>query len=103
MDCPATPHHPQLGFDELLVESDSVNKKQARDRQTRHLPGDMEAALPFFRELTRLHHDAMVRADVDESKAPLGRGRVAPHALTAGRMRRRHELRAEFAALGLER
>lgn len=56
----------QLGFDELLQVAAHDNAARRLDRQTAHLPGDMDEAIPFFRELIATHHAAMLAADVAE-------------------------------------
>jgi hypothetical protein len=56
----------QLGFETLLADADSENRAHAVERETGHLPGTMDAALPFYRQLIRDHHAAMLAADIDE-------------------------------------
>lgn len=47
-----------FGFDEML-----------REQETAHLPGTMEAAIPYFRKLIERHHEAMMAGDHDEVMA----------------------------------
>ncbi len=56
----------QLGFDDLLQVAAHDNAARKLDRQTAHLPGGMDEAIPFFRELIAKHHAAMLAADVAE-------------------------------------
>ncbi|MBP0614251.1 hypothetical protein [Jiella mangrovi] len=58
---------PQLGFDELLAEAAETNRKAAFERETGHLPGSMEAAVPYLFDLIAAHHAAMLAADIDEA------------------------------------
>lgn len=55
----------QLGFDSFLAEADTINKAAAFERTHGHLPGTMDEALPFYRDLTQKHHAAMLAADFD--------------------------------------
>jgi hypothetical protein len=55
----------QLGFDGLLAAAAEDNRKHKAERETAHLPGTMEEAIPFYRLLIRQHHAAMLAADVD--------------------------------------
>jgi hypothetical protein len=56
----------QLGFDALLGAAQADNNARKLARETAHLPGTMEEAIPYFRILIRQHHAAMLAADVDE-------------------------------------
>lgn len=56
----------QLGFDELLQVAAHDNAARRLDRQTAHLPGGMDEAIPFFRGLIAKHHAAMLAADVEQ-------------------------------------
>ena len=56
----------QLGFDDLLAAADQTNRELQFRRDTAHLPGTMEDALPFFRSLVERHHSAMLAADVKQ-------------------------------------
>lgn len=58
---------PQLGFDALLADAENENRARKFERETGHLPGTMEEALPFYRLLLRQHHAAMLAANVDEA------------------------------------
>ncbi|NDW06492.1 hypothetical protein GTK09_18895 [Jiella sp. 40Bstr34] len=58
---------PQLGFDDLLAEAAETNRKSAFERETGHLPGSMEAAVPYLFDLITAHHAAMLTADIDEA------------------------------------
>jgi hypothetical protein len=55
----------QLGFESLLTAAAEDNRKRTALRETAHLPGTMEEAIPFYRLLTRQHHVAMLAADVE--------------------------------------
>ena len=56
----------QLGFDELLQVAAQDNAARRLDRQTTHLPGGMDEAIPFFRSLIAEHHAAMLAVDVEQ-------------------------------------
>jgi hypothetical protein len=60
------PSSDQLGFDALLRSAEADNRARELDRQTSHLPGTMDEAIPFYRLLIRQHHAAMLAANVDE-------------------------------------
>ena len=49
----------QLAWDALLANADTLNEVRERDRLYGHLPGTMDDALPFFRDLLARHHQAM--------------------------------------------
>lgn len=55
----------QLGFDGLLAAAAAENHKREIERETAHLPGTMEEAIPFYRLLIRQHHAAMLAADIE--------------------------------------
>lgn len=55
----------QFGFDDFLTEADAINKEAAFEKAHDHLPGTMEEALPFYRDLAQKHHAAMLAADFD--------------------------------------
>lgn len=57
----------QLGFDDLLASAEADNAARKFDRETTHLPGTMDEALPYLRELLERHHAAMLAADVDQT------------------------------------
>ena len=57
----------QLGFDALLDNADSENRARKFERETAHLPGTFDEALPFYRELIERNHAAMLAADVIET------------------------------------
>jgi len=60
-------NHPaseQLGFDALIAEADSANARQRFDRDTAHLPSELDEAAGYFRLLIRQHHAAMLEANV---------------------------------------
>lgn len=57
----------QLGFDALLTDAEIENRARQFERETGHLPDTMAAALPFYCDLLRQHHAAMLAADVDET------------------------------------
>lgn len=57
----------QLGFEALLKNADAENRAREFARETGHLPGTMEEAVPFYRLLIRQHHAAMLAANVDET------------------------------------
>lgn len=56
----------QLGFDALLADTEAQNAHRRFERETTHLPGDMEKGLSFYRELLRAHNSAMLACDGDE-------------------------------------
>jgi hypothetical protein len=53
----------QLGFDALLTAAAEDNRKRKTERETAHLPGTMEEAIPFYRLIIRQHHAAILAAD----------------------------------------
>lgn len=53
----------QLTFDALLVDAAAANQVRGHDRRFGHLPGTMEAAVPYFRDLIARHHRAMLDGD----------------------------------------
>lgn len=53
----------QLGFDGLLAQPDTDNRTRHERLAYGHLPGTMEGALPFFRDLLDRHHAAMLAGD----------------------------------------
>lgn len=55
----------QFGFDLFLAEAESINKAAAFERTHGHLPGTMEEALPFYRDLIARHHAAMLAAEIE--------------------------------------
>lgn len=55
----------QLSFEALLTDALAANEARIRDRQFGHLPGSVAEALPFFRDLIALHHNAMLGGDAD--------------------------------------
>ena len=55
----------QLSFEAMLCSAEDDNHRRKLDRETGHLPGTMDEALPFFRELLSRHHDRMMAADVE--------------------------------------
>jgi hypothetical protein len=56
----------QFGFDDLLIEAETVNRTAAFEKKFGHLPATMDEALPFFRDLIDRHHAAMLAADLDK-------------------------------------
>lgn len=59
----------QLGFDAPLVEAEETNRRAAFVRAHGHLPGTLEKAVPFYRDLIGRHHAAMLAADVGRALA----------------------------------
>lgn len=59
----------QLGFDALLADAESENRIRAFDRETAHLPGTINAAIPFYRQQIDAHHAAMLICDFDAAMA----------------------------------
>jgi len=55
----------QLGFESLLSASDADNEKRRQKKECAHLPGTMEEALPFYRDLVEAHHAAMLAGDAE--------------------------------------
>lgn len=55
----------QLGFDALLADAETINRRAALEKEYGHLPSTMEEALPFFVGLIERHHAAMLAADLD--------------------------------------
>lgn len=61
------PSSDQLGFDALLQSAETENRARELARETAHLPGTMDEAIPFYRLLIRQHHAAMLAVNVDEA------------------------------------
>ncbi|MEM6410154.1 MAG: hypothetical protein AAF683_01305 [Pseudomonadota bacterium] len=57
----------QLGFDRLLSDAETENEARVFERETAHSPAALDQALPYFRDLLRQNHAAMLAADVDET------------------------------------
>lgn len=55
----------QLGFDALLSHAEEANATRQQERASAHLPGAMEAALPFYRGLIERHHRAMLAGEAE--------------------------------------
>jgi hypothetical protein len=55
----------QLSFGSLLAETEAINRRRMEVEAHAHLPGAMEAALPYYRTLIERHHAAMLAGDVD--------------------------------------
>jgi hypothetical protein len=53
----------QLGFDALLQSADHANLTRQMERECAHLPGSLDAAIPFYRVLIERHHAAMLAGD----------------------------------------
>lgn len=62
----------QLGFDALLSAAVEDNRKREIERETAHLPGTLEEAIPFYRHLIG-QHDAAIRATDADKVAQLRR------------------------------
>lgn len=62
-----TLHPDQLGFDGLLRDAETENRARLFERETRHLPGTMAEAIPYYRRLIEQNHAAMLAADAEES------------------------------------
>lgn len=60
------PHPGQLAFDALLAATDAINTARAEEAAHAHLPGTVDAALPYFRRLIEAHHAAMLAGDIGE-------------------------------------
>lgn len=58
-------HPRQLGFDALLASAESVNAARLQERECADLPGTMDEALPFYRDLIARHHAAMLAGDIE--------------------------------------
>ncbi len=56
-------------FDDLLTETDQINRQRQFDKETGHLPGNYEDALPYYKSLLQNHHTAMLDADVETAMA----------------------------------
>tara|TARA_R110002110_G_scaffold257206_2_gene473164 strand:- start:19425 stop:19757 length:333 start_codon:yes stop_codon:yes gene_type:complete len=57
----------QLGFDDLLSDTDRDNRERIFGRATAHLPETMAEAVPYYWTLLDQHHAAMMEADVEEA------------------------------------
>lgn len=55
----------QFGFDALLADAETENGKRVIARETTHLPGTMEAAIPHYCDLIARNHAAMLAAGVE--------------------------------------
>ena len=58
----------QLGFDAFLNEADTDNRARAFERETAHLPGTMDAAIPVYRGLIEQNHAAVLAAGQAETR-----------------------------------
>ena len=56
----------QLGFEGFLTQAEADNRNYKLERETAHLPGAMDDALPFFRALLDRHHAAMLTDDEEQ-------------------------------------
>lgn len=74
----------QLGFDGLLAAAAEDNRKHKAERETAHLPGTMEEAIPFYRLLIRQHHAAMLAADVEAAMRLRKEARLLAQRLNGG-------------------
>ncbi|WP_238365427.1 hypothetical protein [Mesobacterium pallidum] len=59
----------QLGFQDLLEEAAAGNAARRFAKETKHLPGDMQAARACHREQIETHHTAMLACDFDAALA----------------------------------
>lgn len=59
----------QFGFDALLAEVETDNGNRVFARETAHLPGTTQEAIPYFRTLIGRNHAAMLAADIEGSHA----------------------------------
>lgn len=53
----------QLGFDALLSDADQDNAARVLERETAHLPSDLDAAIAYHRKQIEDHHTAMLACD----------------------------------------
>lgn len=53
----------QLGFDALLADAERDNTTRQMDRDSAHLPGTMDEAVPYLHALIERHHAAMLAGD----------------------------------------
>lgn len=56
----------QFAFDALLADTAAINRARAEETAHAHLPGTMDAALPYYRRLIEAHHAAMLAGDAGE-------------------------------------
>jgi len=56
----------QLGFDGLLASAEAENHDRQIARESAHLPGTTDEALPFYRALIERHHAAMLAAHTEQ-------------------------------------
>jgi hypothetical protein len=62
---PAKPQVRQFGFDDLLASAEAANATRHLERECAHLPGAMDAAFPFYRDLIGRHHQAMLAGEIE--------------------------------------
>jgi hypothetical protein len=55
----------QLGFDALLASAQEANTTRQQERACAHLPGTMDMAVPFYRDLIERHHRAMLAGELE--------------------------------------
>lgn len=55
----------QLGFDALLTSAEEANITRQQERACAHLPGTMDMAVPFYRDLIERHHRAMLAGELE--------------------------------------
>jgi hypothetical protein len=58
-------HAEQLGFDALLTSAEEANTIRQQERACAHLPGTMEMAVPYYRDLIERHHRAMLAGEFE--------------------------------------
>lgn len=67
MNRPSRTQPGQLGFDALLADAETANEMRQAAREAAHLPGTMDEALPFYRNLIERHHAMMLAGEYDEA------------------------------------
>lgn len=74
----------QLGFDALLAEADAHNEEQAFARETAHLPGTLETAIPYLKDMLARHHALMLAADLEAAIALREKAHLLAQKLNGG-------------------
>lgn len=58
----------QLGFEDLLVQTDKINETRRIESELGHLPGNMADALPYYRDLMERFHAAMLVGSFEDAQ-----------------------------------
>lgn len=79
-----SPNDGQLGFNAMLADAETENRERVFKRETAHLPGSLEEAIPYYRGLIEANHAAMLAADEGETRRLHERARQLAWKLNGG-------------------